>query len=74
MGAIRRNYNLKTRYARLRKSGNLTVNEITKLLGIDKRKVWELKNKGVLEAYQYNDRNECLYEHPGVDTLSVKVN
>lgn len=74
VGAIRRNYNLKTRYARLRKSGNLTINEITKLLGVDKRKVWELKDKGVLKAYQYNDRNECLYEHPGVDTLSVKVN
>ena len=74
VGGIRRNYNLKTRYARLRKSGNLTINEITKLLGVDKRKVWELRDKGVLKAYQYNDRNECLYEHPGVGTLSVKVN
>ena len=72
VGAIRRNYHLKTRYARLRKSGNLTMNEITKLLGVDKRKVWELKYKGVLKAYRYNDRNECLYEHPGVDFLMPK--
>jgi DNA invertase Pin-like site-specific DNA recombinase len=72
VGAIRRNYHLKTRYARLRKSGNLTINEITKLLAVDKRKVWELKYKGVLKAYQYNDRNECLYEHPGVDFLMPK--
>ncbi|RZB31442.1 MAG: hypothetical protein AEth_00680 [Candidatus Argoarchaeum ethanivorans] len=74
VGAIRRNYDLKTRYARLRKSGNLTINEITKLLGVDKRKIWELRDKGALKAYQYNDRNECLYEHPGIDTLSVKIN
>jgi DNA invertase Pin-like site-specific DNA recombinase len=64
--SIRKSHNLKTRYARLRKSGKLTIKEITKLLNSDKRTIWKLRDEGIIKAYQYNERNECLYEHPGV--------
>jgi hypothetical protein len=66
--SIRRNHRVKTRYARLRKAGKLTIQEVTKLLGIDKKAVWKLRDTGLLKAYPYNDRNECLYEHPGTGT------
>lgn len=71
IGNIRRNDDLKTRYARLRKSGKLTLQEVTNLLGVDKRTVWKLREKGILKAYPYNERNECLYEHPGTKRISL---
>jgi hypothetical protein len=66
---IRRNYNLKTRYDRLRSSGKLTIQELTELLGGDKRTVRKLKKQGVLKAYPYNAHNECLYDYPDTQQL-----
>ncbi len=71
VGNIRRNYHVKTRYARLRESGQLTLKEVTDLLGVEKRTIWKLREKGLLKAYPYNERNECLYEHPGTTQISL---
>ncbi len=62
---LRRDYALKTRYDRLRDAGMLTLTEIAELLGVSPStaKVW--RRRGLLLAHAYNDKNECLYEHPG---------
>jgi hypothetical protein len=62
---IRRRYALKSGYTRLREAGRLTLQEMAKLLGISTKwvKVW--RDHGLLRAQAYNEKNECLYEHPG---------
>ena len=72
IGSIRAHYDLKTRYARLRSTGKLTTTEIANILGVTKGTIWKWKNKGLLKTYPYNDRNECLYEHPGVNSALMK--
>jgi DNA-binding transcriptional regulator YiaG len=67
IGSIRANYDLKTRYARLRKAGKLTAREMANLLKVTTATVRKWGKWETLRAYPYNDRNECLYEHPGVD-------
>jgi DNA-binding transcriptional regulator YiaG len=62
---IRRNYGIKSRFDRLREQKMLTLSEIAKLLGISACRVKIWKNHGLLAAHPYNDKNECLYEHPG---------
>ena len=43
----------------------LTLKEMAKLLGITPQwvKIW--RDHGLLAAQTYNDKGECLYEHPG---------
>ena len=72
VGSIRANYNLRTRYARLRNTGKLTTTEIANILDVTKWTIWKWKNKGFFKTYPYNDRNECLYEHPGVNSPLMK--
>jgi DNA invertase Pin-like site-specific DNA recombinase len=62
---IRHRYGLKSRFQRLRESGMLTLKEMAELLGITPPwvKIW--KDHGLLAAQTYNDKGECLYEHPG---------
>jgi len=72
VGSIRANYDLRTRYARLRNIGKLTTTEIADILGVTEGTIWKWKNKGLLKTYPYNDRNECLYEHPGVNSPLMK--
>jgi hypothetical protein len=64
---VRRAHRLKTRYQRLRDAGMLTMTEIADLLGVtnDTVKIW--RRKGLLRAHAYNDKNECLFDHPGAD-------
>ena len=62
---LRRDYDIKSRYHRLREAGLLTLGEIAKLLGISPRTVKVWRARGLLRARIYNDKNECLYEHPG---------
>jgi DNA invertase Pin-like site-specific DNA recombinase len=62
---LRRGYGIKSRFDRLRQQGMLTLPEIAKLLGISVCRVKIWKNHGILAAHAYNDKNECLYEHPG---------
>jgi hypothetical protein len=62
---VRRRYGLTTRYDRLRKSGMLTVNEMAAMLGITPQSVKIWKRHGLLLGHAYNDKNDCLFEHPG---------
>jgi len=64
---LRRDYELKSRYDRLREAGMLTVQETANLLGISTQSVRIWRQRGLLLAHAYNDKNECLYEHPGDD-------
>jgi len=61
-------YKLKTRYARLRATGKLRVEEVAKLLGRAVATVRSYGKKGIIKTYPYNDRNGCLYEHPGINS------
>ena len=69
---ITHSYNIKTRYARLRNTGKLTVEEVANLLGVSIQTVRSWGKKGIIKTYPYNDRNGCLYEHPGVDSPLMK--
>ncbi|MCK4415447.1 MAG: recombinase family protein [Candidatus Eisenbacteria sp.] len=64
---LRRDYSLKRRYDRLRGAGLLTLAEIARLLRVSTAtaKIW--RDHGLLRAHVHNDKNECLYEHPGDD-------
>jgi hypothetical protein len=62
---IRREYNLKPRYDRLRESGLLTLEEMSARLGIDPHTVVTWRNHGLLRGYAANDRDDWLYEDPG---------
>jgi DNA invertase Pin-like site-specific DNA recombinase len=67
-----RYHGLKTRYDRLRDTGLLTMGEVANMLGISMQTVKTWRRKGLLHAYPYNGRNECLFEHPG-DEPPVKT-
>jgi hypothetical protein len=69
---ITHGYKLKTRYARLRATGKLRVEEVAKLLGKTVATVRRWGKKGIIKTYPYNDRNGCLYEHPGVKSPLMK--
>jgi len=69
---ITHSYKLKTRYARMRATGKLTVNETANLLGVTTTTVRRWGKKAILKTYPYNDRNGCLYEHPGVNSPLMK--
>jgi DNA invertase Pin-like site-specific DNA recombinase len=62
---IAKDHGLKTRWERLRERGMLTLDEISKQLGIctDQVKAW--RAAGLLRALLCNDKNEYLYEDPG---------
>jgi hypothetical protein len=62
---IQRCYRLKSRYDRLRAKGLLTVREMAAIIGssTDQVKIWN--RRGLLRGHAYNDKNECLFEHPG---------
>ena len=67
-----RDYGLKKRYDRLHDAGMLTLDEMATLLGVTTSTVKQWRNHGLLRAQAYNDKNECLYEHPG-DHPPVKI-
>jgi len=71
---ITHSYKLKTRFSRLRATGKLTADEVAKLLGVTVATVRRWGKKGTLKTYPYNDRNGCLYEHPGVNSILMKSN
>jgi DNA invertase Pin-like site-specific DNA recombinase len=62
VGKIRRGYQLKDRYQRLRKAGMLTQKEMANHLGIDTKTVHGWRKGGLLKAHAYNDKNQYLYE------------
>jgi DNA-binding transcriptional regulator YiaG len=69
---IKHNYKLKTRFSRLRATGKLTADEVAKLLRVTVATVRRWGTKGTIKTYPYNDRNGCLYEHPGVNSTLMK--
>jgi len=69
---ITHKYKLKTCYARLRATGKLTVNEVASLLAVTVATVRRWGKRGIIKTYPYNDRNGCLYEHPGVSSPLMK--
>ena len=62
IGNIRRSYQLKSRYDRLREAGMLTVAEIAKHLGVSSSTVHTWRGLGVLKGYAFNDKNQYLFE------------
>jgi DNA invertase Pin-like site-specific DNA recombinase len=59
---VRRNYRLKSRYARLRELGMLTLQETARRLGVAAQTVKIWRAKGLLRGHLYNGKNEYLYE------------
>jgi chorismate mutase len=64
---LRRDYNLKPRYDRLREKGLLTLEEMSQRLDINPKCVITWRNHGLLRGYPVNDRDDWLYEDPGPD-------
>jgi hypothetical protein len=62
---IRRKYNLKSRYHRLRENGLLTLQEIAEELHVHEQTIKIWRHHGLLLAVPFNDKNECLYPNPG---------
>jgi len=62
---IRHSHRLRSRYARLRARGLLTLDEIADRLKVstDTVKIWA--RHGLLCRHSCNDKHECLYEPPG---------
>lgn len=65
---IRRSYDLRTRYTRLRERGLLTADEMAVQLDLAPQRVRIWRASGLLKAYPYNSKQSCLYEPPGPDT------
>lgn len=62
---VRRTYGLKSRYARLREVGMLSVDEMAKVLGVSEGTVKAWHAAGLLRGHGYNDKHCCLFEPPG---------
>ena len=67
VGNICRDYNLKSRWERLRGRGLLTLEEMTDLLEVSSSTVKVWRRHGLLKGHLYNDKYECLFEAPGAD-------
>ncbi len=61
---LRRHRGLRSRFQRLRDKGLLTLNEMAECLGIAPSVVKDWRDKGLLRAHRYNDKDQCLYEAP----------
>ena len=64
---LRRDYQLKPRYDRLREKGLLTIEEISERLKVPSLRVRIWRQHGLLKAYPANDKDAWLYEDPGPD-------
>ena len=64
---LRRDYQLKPRYDRLREKGLLTLKEMSARLAIGPHCVITWRNHSLLRGYPGNDRDDWLYEDPGPD-------
>ncbi|WP_422699220.1 helix-turn-helix domain-containing protein [Desulfosarcina cetonica] len=56
----------------MRATGKLTAEEVARLLGVTVATVRRWGKAGTIKTYPYNDRNGCLYEHPGVNSPLMK--
>ena len=48
------------------------INEVASLLGVTVATVRRWGKRGIIKTYPYNDRNGCLYEHPGLNSPLMK--
>jgi hypothetical protein len=64
---VRQRYGLPTRYARLRAQGLLDIREMAAALGVEPPTVKIWRAAGLLVAYPYSAKHECLYLPPGAD-------
>lgn len=62
VGRLRRHYNLKMRYDRLREKGLLTVDEMAESLDVSANTVKIWRRYGLLKGYSYNDKGWRLFE------------
>lgn len=62
---IQKDYNIKSRYERLREKGLYTVKEIAKKFNIQVQTVNIWRRRGLLKALAYDDKRNYLYEDPG---------
>ncbi|NOR23980.1 MAG: recombinase family protein [Desulforhopalus sp.] len=67
IGNICRDYNLKTRFDRLREKGLFTVKEMAVKLNTCTTTVKVWRRNGWLIGHAYNDRKECLFEDQGTE-------
>ena len=64
---IQKQYELRSRFDRLRALGLLTLNEIASVLGVNPKTVKIWTAHGLLKAHAYTDKPESLYESVGVN-------
>jgi DNA invertase Pin-like site-specific DNA recombinase len=64
---IRIDYQLTSRYSRLRTRGLITLHEIARCLDVCTSTVKTWRRAGLLIAHRYDDKGQYLYERPGVD-------
>ncbi len=64
---LRRVYQLKSRFDRLREKGLLTIEEISERLAVPRQRIGIWRRHGLLKAYPANDKDAWLYENPGPD-------
>jgi DNA invertase Pin-like site-specific DNA recombinase len=64
---IQKQYALRSRFARLRSLGLLTLNEIADVLSVNPKTVKIWAAHGLLKAHAYTDKPEHLYEPVGLD-------
>ena len=69
---LRRRYNLKSRYDRLREKGLLTVDEMAKELAVSSCTVKTWRKYGLLKSIRYNDKDGRLYELPPKENRPYK--
>jgi hypothetical protein len=61
---VRRAYQLRSRFERLRQRGMLTGEEMAQQLGVCPTIIHQLGRKGVLTRHLYGNNRRCLYEPP----------
>ena len=61
---IRRKHGLQSRYARLRRQGLVTLDEMAKAIDVHPQTVKERAARGQLASIAYNDKNQRLYMPP----------
>ncbi len=64
---IRWEYELRTRYDRLRAAGMLDKREMAERLGVAPATIKVWRAAGLLRYHAYNDKGQCLFEPPGAD-------
>lgn len=69
---IRRAYNLKSRYERLRDKGMLTRKELAALQGVNRATITKWREKGRIKGHLADDQGQYLFEHPGEVSLRLK--